>query len=181
VYLIGRSAARRSGGVRREALPQRSLHRGGQPGKVPLEEVVVVSDLHHLDRPLLPDGAGDHDERQLLAGLFQQRQRGGGIKPLRTLTRQSKIDGTLVLGLLSFLVVFTGWVALALCAVVDFLATRDLQRMGEGTLDPAGCEQARRARKEVELATLLGGFGGLGCGPIAVVLAVQVAQTLTRR
>ena len=51
----------------------------------------------------------------------------------------------LVLGLSSLGLVVTGWAAVPLAWVVDWLAQRDLERMTAGTMDPNGREQVARA------------------------------------
>ncbi len=85
----------------------------------------------------------------------------------------------LVLGVLALLVVVTGWVAVPLGAVVHRMAGRDLRRMRDGSLDPAGWAQARRARWLAEAGTVSGAFGGGGC-TLLLVLATALLMSLAR-
>jgi hypothetical protein len=70
----------------------------------------------------------------------------------------------LVLGLSSFCLVVTGWAALPLGLLVEWLAQRDLEGMQAGTMDPRGRRDAELAWDLAGYVCSLGFVGGLLCG-----------------
>ena len=56
-------------------LPQLARDRDGQPGQIPLEDVVLGAGLHGLDRHRFPDASRDQDEGDVEPGLSQIRER----------------------------------------------------------------------------------------------------------
>jgi hypothetical protein len=81
----------------------------------------------------------------------------------------------LVLGLLSFGLVVTGWAAVPLAFAVEGLAQGDLKEMEAGRMDPNGRKDTERAHALAEYACFLGGAGGFVCGLLCCMpLAVRV-------
>jgi hypothetical protein len=75
----------------------------------------------------------------------------------------------LVLGLLSFCLGVTGWVAVPLAWTAVALCRRDLAKIQAGTMDPVGRAKAEQAKRLAEFGGAFGVLGGLLCGcPLAL-------------
>jgi hypothetical protein len=97
------------------------------------------------------------------------------VEPHRSNVLRLLATVALVLGLSSFCLVVTGWVAVPLAWAVEGLAQRDLEKMKAGRMDPNGREDAERAHALAEYAGAAGGAGGFVCGLLCCVpLALRV-------
>lgn len=86
---------------------------------------------------------------------------------------------SLVCGLLSLCLCFPALVGLPLAVLAYTLANRDLGRMEDGTMDPAGASQARRARDTAFAGALLSGpVLALGCLYAAFQALVTIYEAL---